>query len=277
MKKTIATILSALAAFILILCIIFGSVTLVINDDTFLENQLQQLNTAPAMGMNMADQARALHIMIEYMCGRLDSLDCEVMVHGQKVQMFALEIEQVHMVEVQELYLKLRSYFVYAALITLLLIIICIIIAKKQALVAICRGWLLGLALFTLIAAFVGTWAAGSFNAFWTFFHRIVFPGSENWLLPPESRMIGMLPLDFFSSVIARMCLYSLAALVVLLIAAITVIVVDHRRRNPATIIEEPEEDEPIEIEGPDLLAKHQIFNSPISRDSKGESGKEQE
>ncbi|MDD3400898.1 MAG: DUF1461 domain-containing protein [Eubacteriales bacterium] len=271
MKKTAATIISAVASFILILCIVFTSVQLVINDDVFMENELKKTDTAASMGVSSyAVQVPALHSLLEYMQGRADSINPDdlVLVNGEYVQMFELEIEQVHMEEVQTVWLALVNYRNIGLALAFVLFVLSIIICGKGALGAILRGYLFGLAGFALLGAFVGTWAAADFDAFWVFFHRTIFPASNNWLLPASSRMIQMLPTQFFSDVIVRICMFAVTAIVFIGIVDVIILLLGRKRKSKEEIIED-DSIEIIEPEGPDILAVYKNLNLPVSQRDK--------
>ena len=55
-----------------------------------------------------------------------------------------------------------------------------------------------GVLLFTFIII-LGIWAAIDFNSLFTAFHKVFFPGKENWLFDPdEDQVILILPINFF-------------------------------------------------------------------------------
>lgn len=265
MRKTVSTVLSAVASFILILCIIFTCIGLVMNDDVFMESELKKTDTAKSMGMSVADQARALHRLTDFMQGRAESIDVEVTVNGELVPMYALEIEHTHMDEVQKVWLNMTAYRNMGLAIAVAFYILAMLAGGRGSISAFMRGYLFGLAGIALFGAFIGTWAAADFSAFWTFFHKLIFPASSNWLLPIESRMIQMLPQEFFADVIVRICIFALAAIAVLGIGATITLIVNYKKKGKA----EPVIEEPIEIiepEGPDLITEYKKRNLPVSK-----------
>lgn len=268
MRKTVATVFAGVASFILILCILFTSVWLVLNDDVFMENELKKTATATDMGMSIADQARALHKLTDYMQSKTEDINVDVTVNGELVPMYALEIEHTHMEEVQQVWTSLSTYRNLALVLVFVLFAVALLIAGKGFIVSWLRGYLFGLAFFTLIAAFIGTWAAANFDAFWVFFHNILFPSSSNWMLPAESRMIQMLPSNFFSDVIVRICLIGVGAVLALGAGSAIVLVVLRRKRGKEQIIEIEDEEihDIIEPEGPNLIVEHKKLNMPVSK-----------
>ena len=84
----------------------------------------------------------------------------------------------------------------------------------------------LGGALTVLSLAAVGIFALADFDRLFTLFHKIAFPGKENWLFDPaKDEMINILPESFF---LACALFIVIGAL---LLAAVAVFV-GYRRRN---------------------------------------------
>lgn len=281
MKKTAATVLAAIGSLLLILCILFVSVWFVMNDDIFMERELQKLGNNTDMGMSLADQSKALKRLIEYMQGRVDDINVEVTVNGELVEMFNLEyegqlIEQVHMEEVRQVWSQLSTYFMLCAIIALAFFALAAITAGKGFIVQWMRGYLGGLAFFAFVAIFVAAWAAVDFNAFWTMFHQILFPHSTTWMLPDESRMIQMLTSEFFSDVIVRIVAIGAAAIAALALISVVALLIIRRKRPVYEEIEiETDEDpfETIELGEPNLIIEHKKLNLPVHKWDEVERG----
>lgn len=265
MKKTIAKILFPLASFVLLFCLVFSAVQLVVADDSFLETQHKKLGTNVEMGMSVGDLAKSTKVLLDYMRGRADSIYVEVTVQGEVMEMFVLPIEVIHMAEVQQVW----SFFVVARnfglLFALALYAIAAMLYGEDPLTGWSRGYLYALGAFGLLAAFFVLWASGSFSAFWLEFHKVIFPGSENWMLPYESRMVQMLTEQFFANVIIRIVLVALAGIGALLLFAVGTLLIARWKRARYEAIAEPSgwisEPEP---EGPDLIIAHRLRNVSI-------------
>ncbi|MDO4543984.1 MAG: DUF1461 domain-containing protein [Clostridia bacterium] len=272
MKRTAATVLSAVASFILILCILFAAVWFVLNDQTFFELELQKLGTNTSMGMSLADQSLSLKRLTDYMQGKVEDINVEVTVNGELVQMFDLEvdgelIEHVHMEEVRQVWTALSTYRNLGLVIALSLYAAAALIAGRGFIVSWLKGYLSGLALFVFVGAFVGTWAVVDFDAFWTLFHNILFPTSTTWMLPEGSRMIQMLTSEFFSDTIVRIVLIGAGALAVLALISAVILLILRRKKPELAKPTVEEDDEPImieEIEGPNLIIEHKRRNLPV-------------
>lgn len=85
---------------------------------------------------------------------------------------------------------------------------------------------MIGGALTVLSLAFVGVFALVDFDRLFTLFHKIAFPGKENWIFDPtKDEIINILPESFFLA-----C--ALFIVVSALLLAATAIFVGYRRRR---------------------------------------------
>lgn len=270
MRRTLATTCLALGFLILILCAAFTVVQLTASETAWFEQEFRDLALAEGMGMTLGDLGASVRTLVNYMNGQTETIDVLVTVNGQQMRMFDLEIEVVHMAEVRELW----QWFIGARNVGLLLgMVLClvgVIMDGKDAVRNACMGYLWGLGLFLVVVAFAGTWAAISFDSFWTAFHRLIFPNSENWLLPAESRMIQMLPSQLFSDLVMRM---GGRMLIIFLALAGAAVVLALRQRKQSVVdpwaarADKPKtpEEELAAVQGPDLLAVHRKANMTVS------------
>lgn len=272
MRKTTATLLAALAAFILIFCIAFTSVSLTANNFSFFESEFKELGIADSMGLSISDMSRAIQSMVGYMSGSLPSIDVDVMLNGERVPMFVLEVEHTHMAEVRTLWQRLTGARGICLLFAALLALASISIDKKDYKKNLCIGYLWGFGFFVLLFAFAGTWAGLNFNSFWTFFHGVIFPNSDTWLLPESSRMIQMLPEQLFADVTGRCALLMLLPSVLLAGLSVLGLFLLARKKEKEsgvdTVIaaEAEEEDVMLSVGEPDLIFVHKKANMPVSR-----------
>ena len=221
--------------------------------------------------MTLGDLGASIRTLVNYMSGQTDTIDVLVTVNGQQMRMFDLDIEIVHMAEVRSLW----QWFIGARNVGVLLgVMLClagVVLDGKDAVRNACMGYFWALGFFLVVVAFAGTWAAISFDSFWTAFHRLIFPNSENWLLPANSRMIQMLPSQLFSDLVMRMGGRMLLIFLAVAVAAVLVLVVRQRKQSvvdpwaaKADKSKTPEE-ELAAVQGPDLLAVHKKANMTVS------------
>ena len=270
MRKTVAITLLALGFLCLILCAAFTVVQLTASETAWFEQEFTELSVAEQMNMTLGDLGASLRTLVDYMNGGPETIDLLVTVNGQQVRMFDLDIEIVHMREVRDLW----QWFVGARNVGLLLgMVLClggVVLDGKDALRNACMGYFWALGLFLVLVAFGGTWAAISFDSFWTAFHRLIFPGSENWLLPAESRMIQMLPSRLFRDLVMRMGGRMLTLF--LAAAAVCGLILYLRQRKqslaeaiPQEVKPKTPEEELAAVKGPDLLIVHKKANMSVT------------
>lgn len=273
MKKTLSVALLAIGSLLLMYCLAFTVVQLCAGDYVFFEEQFIELQLEDSTGISVSDLSQAVRSMVQYMNNQRSSIDVDVMVQGVKLPMFALEIEHVHMVEVRELWQKLVSFRSFSLVLAAVTLLLGFLLDSRGIWNNIAKGYLWALVLFLVLCFFAGIWAGTNFDSFWTLFHRIAFPGSENWILPYESRMIQMLPAALFAALVGRIGLYTLGSTLVLgLLCLLSILFRAGKLQLPKVRKQEQEqaaaegEDRELEEEGPDLLTLHKLHNTPVSQ-----------
>ncbi len=218
MKKVISVGLSTIASIIFILVVVFTMIGVVVNNETFINNEFTTLRIGEKMGIGNADLVRAMSRLVDYMEGDADDIRVTVTQNGEKVDMFSLEQENTHMRDVREIYLTIASYRDVGVLVLLILFLFAAVADFRRAPQRLAQGYLSGAFVVLLIFGFLGTWAALDFSNFWTFFHEMLF-WNDLWLFDmTESRMINMLPEEMFADIIKNIALYA-GAVVALLMA----------------------------------------------------------
>ncbi len=269
MRKAFASVFSAAASFLLILCLAFTCVQIVVNDRAYLENEFMTLGNYTEMNMSHGDVCKAANQLISYMQGRADSISATVTVDGAVTDMFVLDIEFTHMQEVRTLWLQLVKLRNFGLLLSALLYLLGALIDLKNAWRNFAGGYIVAISVSAFGGAFFGTWAALDFSSFWTAFHHLIFPTSTNWALPAESRMIQMLTEDFFSAMVARIAVFIIVPLALLLAAAILILIFvkkpERKGKKPKKNADADVEYVWKESDGPDLLAEHRLRNMTVS------------
>ena len=169
----------------------------------FFYKQYSKLNTAETMGMSSEDLHKSTEVLLDYIKGKQETIDLEVTVHGQVVEMFN-QREKDHMVDVKNLYGVMKtvqiSLAVFVAIVTLVALGLFDFFNFRQSQknttnsLLIMGGIMSGLALYAFI----------DFNSFWTSFHEVFF-SNDLWLLDPTTdRMIQMFPEPFFNAMVTR-------------------------------------------------------------------------
>lgn len=207
----------------------FGLRSIITNRD-FYEKQYTQLGHAARMGMSTEHLVNATLRMIDYMEGRCESIDIMVTADGASVPMFN-QREQDHMVDVRVLYQAWRT--AAYAFIGLYVLMIAWLFWRKQPIRFLTRAFFQASLAFLLLLLALGAWVFFDFNSFWTAFHHLFFT-NDLWLLDPAtSRMINMMPLELFFSIVLSMAARFLLVWGSLLIFA-GVLHSNSKRKNPS-------------------------------------------
>ena len=228
LNRNLARTISAVASFLLITALLFTSLRIVMNDSQLHDKEFKRLGVAAAMGMSDEDILASMMRLVDYMEGRVDSVEIEVEVFGRRVMMFN-ERETLHMIDVRALYMAWRtaSYIMAAAMFAVVAFA-----RRREAAFDIAYGFVLASCLFVIVAAVLSAWALIDFSSFWTSFHLLFFD-NDLWLLDPlTSRMINMFPAEFFERLIRRFVLLFVPCFAALAACAAAVLGAGVKRRR---------------------------------------------
>lgn len=276
MNRTISTTILAVAAFVLIFCIAFTVIQSTCSDFGFFEREFIKLGLDSSMNMTIGDISKGLQALVDYMNGKVDSIDVNVMINGVLTPMYALDIEHIHMVEVRDVWQGFDTARNLGFLAAALLALLAVMTDNKNTLRNAAVGYLWALGAAMVLCLFAGVWVATSFNSFWTQFHRLIFPNSENWLLPASSRMIQMLPGDLFQDLVIRCGLVIVLILVILGAGAVAALLISKKKtaakvQDNTAPEEKKAEAQTLVQEGPDLVLMHKLLNMSVTRRRKAE------
>ncbi len=218
--RRFAFALSFIASLLLILALLFTALQLCANDAGWFYRTYERLRLDEEIGISNEDSARAVMRLIDYMEGRVDSIQLTVTEDGVPVSMYN-ERETLHMIDVRELYQAFRAVRDYGLAAAAVLLFAALLLVKKgERLRLVSRAFLWASAAFGALLLGLAAFAAIDFNAFWTEFHHVFFD-NDLWLLSYETdRMIRICPLELFSGIILRFALLFLIPFVALLAAA---------------------------------------------------------
>ncbi|MBR0507053.1 MAG: DUF1461 domain-containing protein [Clostridia bacterium] len=289
MRNTIGKLLVIFAVLILLFSAAFQTVSLILRDTGYLEKKYRELNVGETMEQKMStpDLAGATEVLLDYMRGERANIKYAARVNGVELKdVFYHEKEVVHMAEVQTLWLGLDGFSRYGAIAAGVMLIIGIILpekGKRRAVLANGMFWACGI--FGGVLVFFGIWALLDFSSFWTVFHFLIFPASLfqflsagasqtalnelNWMLPSDSIMVNMLT-PIFPSLVLRCAIAVAAEIGVVLLAAVVIRFAWRKaEKKPApladVVVIEHDANEPVPIEGPDLVLAHKLRNAPVS------------
>jgi len=235
MRKIISVGMATLASMLLIIILVFSSIGLVINDETFVNNEFTKLAISSKMGISNTDLVTSFNRLVDYMEGNAEDINVTVTIDGTQAQMFDYPQEAEHMTDVRTIYTTIAAYRDVGVLVMLILFLFAAVVNFRKAPQYLAQGYLSGSFVFLLVFGFVGTWAALDFSNFWTFFHEMLF-WNDLWLFDgTTSRMINMLPEQIFADIIAQVGLYAGIVVVVLIGLSIMALVLSsdgYKRRR---------------------------------------------
>lgn len=239
MRKIISVGMATLASILLILIVLFTSIGLVVNDQTFINNEFTKLAISAKMGISNADLVKSFDQLVAYMEGNAEDINLDVTINGEVKPMFDYPQEAEHMADVRQIYTQIASYRDVGVLVMLILFLFAAVIHFRKAPQYLAQGYLSGSFVFLLVFGFLGTWAALDFSNFWTFFHEMLF-WNDLWQFDAsQSNMINMLPEEVFQDIIARVSVYAGAVILALIALSITAVVLSsdgYKRRRAVAL-----------------------------------------
>lgn len=287
MRNTIGKLCVIFATLILLFSVAFFTVSLILKDGDYFEQLYKEKNVSNQTGIGTPDLSRATDALLRYMRGERANIRIDVRKDGEEVpDLFFREKEIVHMAEVQSLWLGLNGFAKFGSIAAAVLLLVGILLMQRgtrRALISSGMFW--GTGVFGGVLAFMGIWAVLDFDSFWTVFHFIIFPKSLiqylsagatveamnnlNWVLPAESDMIRIL-LPIFPPLVFRCAICVVLEIAFVALVAVFVRFAWRKQGKPSPIADivmiEHDENEPMPIEGPDLVLSHKLRNAPKSR-----------
>jgi integral membrane protein (TIGR01906 family) len=249
MRKILSVGMATIASILLILIVVFTAVGIVVNDQTFINNEFTKLAISAKMGITNTDLVTSFDRLVDYMEGDADDINVEVTIDGEKKQMFDYPQEIEHMKDVRQIYMTIASYRDVGVLVMLILFLFAAVIHFRKASQFLSQGYLSGSFAFLLIFGFLGTWAALDFSNFWAFFHEMLF-WNDLWLFDgTQSRMINMLPEQIFADIIARVGAYAGAVIVALIALSVVALLLSsegYKRRRAVALARKKARDEAV-------------------------------
>ena len=184
--------------------------------------EIQKYDVYDFIDIEEDELMRVTDVLLDYLSGKRDSLYVEAEYNGSTSDFFD-DIEKAHMVDVQVL---------YVACIWLRRIAVALIIAGVLALVkmkadvkgVLAKSYIAVTTALLGIGAVLAVIISRDFKAAWWMFHEILFT-NDLWLLDMSvSKLVNMVPLDFFMNLVARIAITFAAAIIVLYIVSIIIV-----------------------------------------------------
>lgn len=228
--KKMAVIFSTLGAIALILCILFTVLQIVANDDTVINNEFTTLSISKGMGMTNSDLVLSTTNLVDYMEGTRESIATTVTINGEKQEMFPLQEEIDRMEYVRSLWQQGKQYRQVGIFAALACFLLAAMLDFRASLHTMAVGYCSGLFVSGMVLGFFGSWGIMDFSSFWKFVYDSIFWESLTTFDSVNSRMVQMLPDQFFSDILGRFGGYSAIVLLVLLGLSVFAIVAHNRR-----------------------------------------------
>ena len=286
MRNSLGKLCVILATLLILFSVGLYTVSLILRDSDYIEEKYRSLEVSEATGISTPDLSAATTALFDYMRGERVNIRFSARVNGVELEdLFYHEKEVVHMAEVQVLWFTLSSVAQYGLLAAAVLLILGFILTERGSRrVLFARGIVWGSGIFGGVLVFLGVWAVLNFNSFWTVFHFILFPASLfqylaagatpeamsslNWVLSSDSIMVNML-MPIFPSLVLRCAVFVVAEIAFVLLIGLLLRYVGNKKLTAAVadiVTVDRDVNEPIPIDGPDLVLAHQLRNAPVSK-----------
>lgn len=213
LNKALFKFTACLLSLLMLVALLFFCLSALLNDSAFFEREYELLGLGEQMGLSTNTLVRALRRVIDYMEGKADDIRVKVTINGRETLMFN-EREEAHMVDVRNLYIGFKT----ASWIVLGLYAVLILVLYKTK--ALSAAFLYASAISLVLGLLAFLWTVLDFSSFWVAFHKLFFTNDLWQLDPSSSRMILMMPLEFFYDIVKRLALTFGAVWLILVIGA---------------------------------------------------------
>jgi len=198
MRKTFAAILSAAAAWMLLLAMLLTGVVFCTTSMAFYEHEYEKYDNAATIGISDEGLMEVTEGLLDYLWGKRDNLDMQAEIGGQMREVFT-QREKDHMVDVRYLIELARNVLILSLVGGLAAWVIAVLLVRKEkgGLKFAGIGYLAGAALLFVFVGIVVLLAMRDFTAVFVKFHEIFF-NNDLWLLNWDDMLIMMVPEPFF-------------------------------------------------------------------------------
>lgn len=236
MRKTFAAILSAAAAWLLLLSMLLTGVFLCTTSRAFYRYEYAKNDNAAVIGISDEDLMEVTEGLLDYLWGKRDNLDMQAEIQGEMREVFS-QREKDHMVDVRFLIVLARNalFICLPAGIILWVLAALIVYKQKRGLMFAGIGYLAGAALLFAAVGIVVLLAMRDFTAVFVKFHEIFFT-NDLWLLNWDDMLIMMVPEPFFIDCAVLIAIVFGAGLLVTSVIALLMIVL--RKKQPEAPVE---------------------------------------
>ncbi len=178
-------------------------------NNAFYQEFYAQNNTAVQIGISEEDLNEMTDTLLAYLRDDRENLSVKISDNGQTVEGFN-DREKAHMVDVKILYENVMTVRNILFITSLVCAIYMFINKAKHRLKDLKKMYLNAFGFLMAIILALGTYIITDFNSFWTNFHHIFF-SNDLWLLNPATdRLIMMVPLNFFYTLVSNIIIMTI-------------------------------------------------------------------
>lgn len=221
--KVLKWIVAGICSFCIIGSILFTAVDLAsVGDKQFYRQQYSQNGTYEFIDISEYNLMRVTDVLLNYMTGHRTTLDMKIDYNGS-VKEFFDDTEKIHMQDVRNLYvggIKLRRFLIMLAGVCLVGLKALNASIRKT----LPRAYVACTVIFGAVSAFLGIYISCDFTNAFVKFYEILFDNNM-WILDSKtSKLIHMVPQQFFINLAERIGFYFVsAAFIVAVLAAIEI------------------------------------------------------
>ena len=203
MKNYVLKILSFFLATLIVILLLVNCIMYAAFDIDFYIDEYRKHDIIKDSGLNERDLIYSTIVLLDYLNDKRNDIIYEAEVFGNIQEVFN-DREELHMVDVKVLFLKVKSLMKPIMLICIGLLLLVLVMDAPKILFNISRAWIMVLYSFLVIGTIFFIIVFIDFNIFWTGFHMIFF-SNDLWLLDPATDvMIRMFPEVFFYDIVKK-------------------------------------------------------------------------
>jgi len=193
-----------------------------VQDREFYRQQYIETDVYDFIEIEEDELMRVTDVLLDYLSGKRDSLYVEAEYNGSTSDFFD-DIEKAHMVDVQVLYvaciwLRRIAAVLFAAGIFALYKM------KADVKRILAKSYISVTSAIAAVGGVLAVIISRDFKAAWWMFHEILFT-NDLWLLDMSvSKLVNMVPLDFFMNLVARIAVMFAVATALLFVVSLIVV-----------------------------------------------------
>lgn len=181
-------------------------------DQNFYWTHYRDLNIAQELNVSDADLKSATTLLLDYITDQRDDLNFTITVNGNEDSYYNTK-EKEHMVDVKDLYLNAMAVRNGSLVALGLSVLVLVWKVRSKLKELIFQGLIDASVLLGSLLAALGLYALADFNAFWIFFHQMVFSNDLWYLNPATDRLIVMVPEVFFNDMVMAILIKSVLSI----------------------------------------------------------------